>query len=107
MKCIHCGAPTMVKETREQGRWKTMRRHQCFNGCATFKTYEIPETAYGLGRRRAREAFWTYERRCLAWKRDAAIKAMLAKGVKGAEAARHFNVSQQWVSLLKKRVKVS
>lgn len=103
MKCIHCGAWTMVKETREHKPWLTMRRHQCSNGCKTFKTFEVPETAYALGRRRAKEAFYTYERRGLAWKRDDEIARRLKRGEKGAHIARDMNLSDQWVSVIKKR----
>lgn len=40
MKCIHCGAPTDVAETRTKNAACTRRARVCFNG-HRFTTYEV------------------------------------------------------------------
>lgn len=105
MKCTRCGADTRVLETRALGNWQTMRRHQCFNGCRPFKTFEMPISAVSTAKRRWGEAFRTFQKRRELWHRDRAILKMLERGVKGSRVAEMFGIAYKTVSVIKWRFK--
>lgn len=86
MNCIHCGAFSLVKETRDHEHGLTRRRRECANG-HRFNTYEVYEPTVRAAERDLAATARRAQAAARRWARDR--KIILSRASPQALAAEH------------------